>query len=342
MKIGIVGLRFGAHAHVAAFRRDARCQVEAIAGRDPERAAEVAAELSIPKSHGDWRQLVDDPGIAAISVAVPPAAQPEIVIAALEAGKHVFCEKPLAPTEAEAEQMVNLAIGRRRVNGINFIFPELPLWDDARARIRRGDLGDIRHAVLDWRVETYAARTKSSSWKNDGSLGAGVFGNFVSHVIHNIEWVLGRIQATSSELRGSRGCPESCMHATLDLADGFPVFVSVASDAFLGHGHRLSVYGEEGTLVLENRTTDYASGFELWFGTRKTGSLVRIAADERQPDVDGRIAPTARLVSRFLDAIAGDGNMNPNFRDGLRVQTILNQMRSSQTGIRSCNRITTP
>jgi predicted dehydrogenase len=329
MKIGVIGLRFGSQVHVAAFRRDTRCQVVAIAGRNAERAAQTAAELSIHKSCGDWQQLVDDPGLDAVSVAVPPAAQPEIVAAALASGKHVFCEKPLATNAVDAERLWHSATSRRRINGINFIFPELPLWQKARELIYGGQLGTIRHAEVDWHVETYAARTKAASWKNNGSAGGGVLGNFVSHAVYNLEWLFGSIQSVSAKLRGSQGCGETCAQATLDLEDGFPVFLSVASDAFLGHGHRLTIHGEEGTLLLENRTIDYASGFELWLGTRQSGSLMRIAADEPTPGVDGRVAPTARLVSRFVDAIQNDAEMRPSFSDGLRVQRILDKMRAS-------------
>lgn len=327
LNVGVVGLRFGSQVHVAAFRRDPRCRVAAICGRDAEKASQVATQLQIPKSFGDWRQMVEDPALEAVSVAVPPAAQPAIVAAALEAGKHVFCEKPLAANATDAEKLCELAKDRQRVNGINFIFPELPLWRQAREVIHSGELGEIRHVVLDWRVETYAARTKAASWKNRGDEGGGVLGNFVSHAVHNIGWLFGSIASASAQVRGSTGCAETCVQATLDLEGGFPVFLSVASDAFLGHGHRLTVHGEEGTLVLENPTADYALGWELSLGTRASGSLARIAADQPQPGVDGRIAPTARLITRFLDAIEAHGQTQPNFADGLRAQRVLDRMR---------------
>src|SRR5207249_9336243 len=104
-------------------------------------------------------------------------------------------------------------------------------------------------------------------------------------------------------LRGPGDGPETCVQATLDVDGRFPVFLSVASDAFLGHGHRLEIYGEEATLVLENRSADYAAGFELWLGTRRTSSFELIARDEPRAGVDGRISPVSALASRFLDSI---------------------------------------
>jgi predicted dehydrogenase len=327
LNIGIVGLGFGSQVHVPAFRRDARCRVTAIAGRNEGKTAGVAQALCIGRAHGDWRRIVEDPEIDAIAIAVPPVGQAAIATAAIEAGKHVFCEKPLAASGDEAAALCEAAAARGTVHGIDFIFPELPLWGKARELIR--EAGAIRHAVLNWRVETYASRVKARSWKNDLEQGGGVLNHFVSHAVHNIRWFFGEIESVSANLRGAGGGAETCVQATLDMEAGFPVFLSVGSDAFLGHGHCLAVYGEQETLVLENRTADYASGFELSLGTRETGGLELIGRDEPQPGVDGRVAPVARLAGRFLDAILGGAAMSPNFGDGLRAQLILDEMRAS-------------
>jgi predicted dehydrogenase len=332
LNIGIIGLGFGSQVHVPAFRHDPRCRVTAIAGRNLERAACVAHELSIARSYGDWRQIMDDRDIDAVSIAVPPSEQPTIARRALEAGKHVFCEKPLASYLADAAGLFEAAKARQLVHAMDFIFPELPLWVKARALIRGGELGEIRHVVLNWRTETYAARTKAKSWKNDPRQGGGVLNNFVSHVVHNMEWLFGKTKSVHAAVRGPRDGAETCVQATLDMEGGFPVFLSVASDAFLGHGHRLTVHGEEGTMMLENRTADYASGFELSVGTRAIGSLQLITRDEPRPGTDGRVAPVARLASRFLDSILDGVAMSPNFADGLRAQLILDEMRASDAG----------
>lgn len=329
LNIGVIGLGFGAQVHVPAFRADPRCRVAAIAGRRADKAASVADRLSIPRSYGDWRLIIEDSSIGAVAIAVPPSEQPAIAMAALEAGKHVFCEKPLAAQVDDAARLLEAATARRLVHAIDFIFPELPLWLKTREFVRADEFGGIRHAVLNWRVETYAARTKARSWKNDPRCGGGVLNNFVSHVVHNVEWLFGTVAAVKVALRGPTDGPETCVQATLDLDGGFPVFISVASDAFLGHGHRLEIYGEEATLVLENRSADYAAGFELWLGTRETGSLELIARDEPLAGVDGRITPVSALASRFLDSILDGGEMVPNFADGLRAQLILHQMMES-------------
>lgn len=334
LNIGIIGLGFGGQVHVPAFRRDPRCRVAAIVGRSAEKAMRLAHQLSIDTSSGDWRSILDDRKIDAVSIAVPPFQQPAIAQAALEAGKHVFCEKPLAANASQAASLLEAARTKQVAHAIDFIFPELPLWIRARALIGGNQLGKIRHAVLDWRVETYASKTRAQSWKNDPKQGGGVLNNLVSHVVHNIEWLFGKGEGVSAALRGSGNGAETCVQATVDTEAGFPVFISVSSDAFLGHGHRWAVYGEKGTLILENRTADYASGFQLSVGTRSTGALQVIGRDESQSGVDGRVAPVACLVSRFLNSIINQVPMSPNFTDGLRAQLILDEMRASNKIIR--------
>ena len=329
LNIGVIGLGFGSRVHVPVFRRDRRCTVVAICGRSTEKAGRLAHQLSIKSSYGDWRSIVNDREIDAISVAVPPTEQPAIAQAAIEAGKHVFCEKPLAANASQAASLFEAARRNRVVHAVNFILPELPLWIKARELIQANKLGQIRHVTLDWHLETYASKTKAKSWKNDPNQGGGVLNNLVSHAVHNVEWFFGKAKGVSAALRGPRDSAETCVLATIDTLAVFPVFLSVSSDSFLGNGHRWTLYGETGTMVLENRTADYASGFELSLGTRPEGPFRVIERDKPEPGVDGRLAPVARLASRFLDSIIDNVPMSPNFGDGLRAQVILDEIRAS-------------
>jgi predicted dehydrogenase len=329
LNIGVVGLGFGSRVHVPAFRSDQRCRIAAITGRDAERARAVANGLSIENSYDDWRCVVNNRSIDAISIAVPPLQQPPIAIAALEAGKHVFCEKPLATNGSEAARLLKIAKSKHVVHAIDFIFPELPLWVRARDLIRRAELGQIRHVVLNWRLETYGSKSNMRSWKNDPSRGGGVLNNFVSHVVHNLTWLFGEIDSVNTALRGPDEHAETCAHATFDMKAGFPVFISVGVDAFLGQGHRLEVFGQDATMILQNPTLDYACGFELYIGTRARGSFELLGRDHPRVGEDGRIAPVAQLASRFVETILTHGTMTPNFEDGLRSQLMLDQMRES-------------
>ena len=324
VRVGVIGLRFGGQVHVPAFRSDARCEVMALAGRDPGKAAAAARELNVPASFEDWRDLVKAPEIDAVSIAVPPAAQSAIVVEAARHGKHVFCEKPLAASTLDAQDALRAVQHAGVVHGIDFTFPEITAWRHARTLIAEDAIGQVAHFAYTWRVETYASRTNAETWKNHPLEGGGVLGNFVSHVFYNIEWLLGRIDGFDGMV-----CPQGrrsgrAVDGVVRLESGAVGSLSVSSDAFLGSGHLLEVYGDKGTLVLSNSTGDYAAGFRVHVGTRASGRLTCVFEDEGgAPQVDGRLNPVTALVRRFLDAIDGGAAMTPNLADGLRVQELL-------------------
>jgi predicted dehydrogenase len=117
--------------------------------------------------------------------------------------------------------------------------------------------------------------------------------------------------------------------AWLEFESHLPVSVSIAADAFLGTGHRLEVYGEDGTLVLANASPDYAQGFILSLGTRGTPALAPVATGSPVADGDGRIAAVQSVARRFIDGITSGATTTPNLHDGLRVQVLMAALREA-------------
>jgi predicted dehydrogenase len=322
IRVGVIGRRFGSQVHIPAFRSDTRCDVIALAGRDAGSPA-AARSFELPASYDDWHELVEASDIDAVSIAVPPAAQPAIIAEAVRHRKHVFCEKPLASSVAGAREALASVEAAGVVHGIDFIFPEIAVWQQAKRSLADGAIGRPVHFAYTWRTETYASRTNAPTWKNRPDEGGGVLGNFVSHVAYNIEWLLGGIR----EFEGLV-CPRDrrwgrAIDGVVRLENGVVGNLSVSSDAFLGSGHLVEIYGDEGTLVLQNSTSDYVTGFRLSLGTRASGALACVAGEDAGGGVDGRLAPVSQLVRRFIDAIHGGGAMTPNLADGVRVQELL-------------------
>jgi predicted dehydrogenase len=333
ISIGLIGIGYGQQVHIPAFRSDDRCRIVGICASTAERAREVATRHAIPRSFGDWREVVADPGIDAISVAVPPALQMEIVVAAAAAGKHVFCEKPVAPCADQAREMLRVVEDKGVVHAVDFIFPEIAAWQRARQVLRGGELGSLRHLALSWRVETYSYRAKRDSWKLHREEGGGTLNNFASHSLYYLEWLFGPIARIEGRLAPEGAAGDARVDAWVDFAGGVTGTLSVAADSFLGSGHRLEVYGEQGTLVLENRSADHASGFVLAVGTRASGSLISEPAEDPDgPGGDGRITATSAIVRRFLDAITSGHAVTPSLKDGLRVQELIDAIRAADGG----------
>ena len=333
IRLGIIGVGFGQQVLAPAFGSDPRVTIAAICASRQDRARIVADRLGIAGAMGDWRRMVATPEIDAIAIAVPPTQQAEIVVAAAVAGKHVFCEKPMALNVHGAGRMLEAAQTAGVVHAIDLLFPELEAFRKAKETLVCGVLGPIRSAALTWRVETRANRTQGASWKTQSTQGGGALCNFASHTFHYLEWLLGPIERLGARLSGMPSAADARVDAWLEMAAGYPATVSIATDAFLGSGHVLEVYGEHGTLVLQNRTSDHARGFSLWLGTREAGTLSQVACEAPPTEGDGRIAPVRRIAGRFVDAIAGAKPMSPDLHDGLRVQVLIDAARRShETG----------
>jgi predicted dehydrogenase len=330
ISVGIVGIGYGQHVLAPAFAADARCQVVAICAHTADRAEAVARRLGIPRALGDWRALVADPEIDVVAIAVPPALQAPLVLAAAAEGKAVFCEKPVAPTVSQARAMLRAVEDAGVVHAVDFLFPEIPAWKRALQIIRGGELGTLRQIDLSWKVETYTHRTRSDSWKLRIGEGGGTLNNFVSHCLYYLEWLFGPIVKVAARLASDGGPGDARVDAWLEWKGGLCGSLSVAANAFLGPGHRLDVYGEHGTLVLENRSADHASGFQLRVGTRQSPALTPVFCEYPGGVTgDGRVAATGAIVRRFLDAGMTGGVLEPNLADGLRVQQWIERIRAA-------------
>lgn len=330
-----MGIGFGQQAIVPAFRLNGHCEVVALCASTAQRARVVADRLGVPKAYGNWQELVSDPDIDVIAVATPPPVQPAIVCAALSQRKPVFCEKPLAPTREIAAGMLAIARQSGLAHMVDFEFAAIEEWIQAKVIVERGALGRLRHASVSWHVETYANRMGLKSWKTgDAALGGGILNSAVSHTFHYLEWMLGRIHRLSARLfvpaeRDWSG-GETVAVLCLELTGGVLVSVSVSSSAFLGTGHRLEIYGDEGSLVLENHTADYVAGFRLLHGTRQTNRLDPLNMEKGERTVqDGRVLAVGRLVDRFVDWVRTGVPAIPSFEEGYRVQCLVDWARQA-------------
>ena len=150
----VVGTGFIGPVHVEGLRR-AGVHVKGICGSSPDKSQKAAATLGLEKGYSDFTELLADKEVVAIHLASPNRAHREQVLAALEAGKHVICEKPLAMTSTETAALV--AAAKRKPNlvaAVNYNLRFYPLCLQARAMVRRGEIGNVFHIqggyVQDW------------------------------------------------------------------------------------------------------------------------------------------------------------------------------------------------
>jgi predicted dehydrogenase len=328
--IGIVGCNYGRTVLIPAFRHDPRCEVVALAGTDAARTAELARAANVLRGLGSWQALVEERAVGVVAIAVPPDLQPTIAQRALELGKPVFLEKPLAADLAGSQLILESARKSARPTIIDFNFPELPSWQRAKTILDDGAIGRLQNVVMTWNFENRATRLRLESWKTRGDGGGGLLGNFVSHCFHNLEWLCGPILGLTARIFAlpDRNADGSIALA-LAFASGAGGSLQVSCASFLGSGHRIELYGEDGTLVLSNLTADYFRGFKLRLGRQGDDVLKPIAIENADGDplLDSRMAPVTRLVRRFLDACESGGFPSPGVTEGYRVQCLIDAAR---------------
>jgi len=136
--------RIGFQQVIPAIQNSTNGRVVAIASREPEKAKAAAAEAGIPTHYGTYEELLEDPQVDAIYNPLPNNMHLEWNVKAMEAGKHVLCEKPLGLTVAEVEEMIRVRDRYRVKAGEAFMVKSHPQWRDVRIRIRSGEVGDLR------------------------------------------------------------------------------------------------------------------------------------------------------------------------------------------------------
>lgn len=166
--------------------------VRGVSASSPERATEVAQAWDVPRAYRDIEEVIADPQVQVVHVCTPNHLHRAIAQAALEAGKHVVCEKPLATTLEDAKVLASLAASTGLVATVPFVYRFHPVIREARARIAQGELGPLRliHGsyLQDWLLDP-----ASNNWRVDPALGGAsrVFADIGSHWCDLVEWVGG-------------------------------------------------------------------------------------------------------------------------------------------------------
>lgn len=259
LRVGMVGYSFMGAAHSHAWRTAPRFfdlplvpELTALAGRNPDSVRAAATKFGWDSVETDWRRLIERDDIDLIDICSPGNTHAEIAIAALEAGKHVLCEKPLANTVAEAEKMASVAssAAERGVYSMcGFTYRRTPALALAKRMVDDGRLGELRHVraqyLQDWLSDADAPLT----WRLDKSKsGSGSLGDIGAHSIDAAQWI------TGSSITGVSALMETFVKER-------PI-----SGDFVGLGGHGGTDGPRGPV-----TVDDAAIFTARFGGRTSG-----------------------------------------------------------------------
>jgi predicted dehydrogenase len=203
LKVAVIGAGFMGKTHVENLRRLGFVDVAAIAGVSQEEADRFAKAHNIPRATGNYKELLADPEIVGVHVCTPNALHAPVTKAALKAGKHVLCEKPLAMSAREAAEMLELAESRNLLHATNHNLRYYPCVQQARQMIANGDLGEIL-VVQGTYSQDWLLYDTDFNWrilrKHNGPL--RVMGDIGSHWMDMIQHVTGlSITALNADLK---------------------------------------------------------------------------------------------------------------------------------------------
>jgi predicted dehydrogenase len=361
--VGLLGTAFMGRAHAHAYRTlaamaeplPAPVVLQAVAGRDPARTREFAERFGVARSSTDWRQLIEDPAVTVFDNVGPNRLHAEPTRAALAAGKHVVCEKPLALNGEEAWGLLEAArrAGVKHMCAFNYRF--VPAVKLARELIGEGRLGEIRHFraryLQDWLVDPAAEVT----WRlRSDDAGSGALGDLGSHIIDLARFLVGEIAEVSGatqtfvhERGGERADVDEAFQALLGFESGASGTLE-ASRVCPGRANSLvfEVNGTSGSLIFDLERLN-----ELWVhhadGPRQLRGLQRVmVTDPSQPGLAGWWPPGHVLgwehtfideLHHFLSAVMTGGDVGPDgatFEDGHRAAVVCDAvLASARSGV---------
>ncbi|MEV6494819.1 Gfo/Idh/MocA family oxidoreductase, partial [Actinoplanes sp. NPDC051633] len=197
--VAVIGAGMVGRAHAAAYRNASTlydldgpsARLVAIADVHEPFATDAARRFGFERAETDWRAVIDAPDVRAVSIAVANNLHREITEAALAAGKHVLCEKPLAPGVADAEAMVAAAAAAPGlVNAVGFTFRRSPALNAVKELVE-GELGAVRHIVGNYWCDYGFDPQRPISWRYLGGPGTGVLADIGSHLTDLAEFFCG-------------------------------------------------------------------------------------------------------------------------------------------------------
>jgi predicted dehydrogenase len=357
LRIGLIGTGFMGRTHALGFAAAPRVfdspydvVLHSVADRTDELAAIAARSLGFAKSSGDWKRLIADPDIDLIDITTPNALHKEIALAAISAGKHVYCEKPLATQAIDAREMAQAAEIARVKTQVGFNYLCNPMMALARDLIASGELGEIR-VYRGIHAEDYMMDAASPfSFRHD-TPGGGALADLGSHALATAEYLLGPIERVMGDCvtvydRRPEGEGRFRAVEVDDVARAFLRFANGATGSieasWIATGrkmqHDFEIHGTKGALFFTQERFNELHFFSMLDPADRRGFRRIEAGPDHDPYGLFCVAPGHQLgfndlkvieIARFLTAIAGKRPEPFNFRAGQRVQCLVEAIHDS-------------
>ena len=375
LNIGMVGHSFMGVAHSQAWRSAGRFfelplspVMQVLGGRDAGRTAAAAERLGWNHSVTDWKELVRRDDVDLVDICTPGDSHAEIALAALEAGKHVLCEKPLANSVAEAEEMTRAAEAAAEhgvLAMVGFTYRRVPAIALARRLVEAGRIGTVRHVRAQYLQDWIADAEAPLSWRLQRErAGSGALGDIGAHVIDLAQHITGEtitevsghletfvkerplalehagLSGTASTERGQVTVDDAAMFLARLSGGGAAVFEATRFATGRKNAIRIEVNGSLGSLAFDFEDMNVLHFFDATLPDEEAGFRRILVTEPGHPYVGawwpaghglGYEHAFTHQVVDLVTAIAQKAQPAPTFADGLQIQRVLDAVETSST-----------
>ena len=357
LRIGLIGTGFIGRSHAIAlsavgtvFDEIEPPVLELVADVNETRAEAARRSLGFRRGTGDWRTLITDPAVDIVDVCTPNHLHREMVLAALAAGRHVYCEKPLALVAPEAAEMAAAADRAGVTHLVGFNFPCNPILQTVREMLAAGELGELIGFRGRYLEDYLADPAVPFSWRCERRLaGPGALADLGSHLInlgHVLVGDLARLHASLHTVIRERIEPatkkprrvenEDVAYALVEFANGVPGSFEISRVAAgYKHGLAVRIFGTRGSLAYDQERFNELRVYRNEDPAGRRGFRTILAGPEHTDYRPFCPAPGHGLgindlkvieTRNLLRAVATGERAQPEFHEGARVQSVVGRV----------------
>ena len=362
LSIGLIGSGFMGKAHVfgfataqKVFNLPANLKFHTLADIDKKTAEAAANEFGFANSTDDWRDILQNSEIDIVDITAPNALHKEIALEAISAGKHVYCEKPLAPMIADATEMADAAEKKSVKTQVGFNYLCNPMVQLAKEMIANGELGEIR-SYRGIHAEDYMTNASDPFTFRHEIAGGGALADLGSHALATAEFLLGGIVEVMGDcvnVIAERPCIDGEKKSVQvdDIGRAFLRFSNGATGYIEGNWvatgrkmqHDFEIHGSEGALFFSQERLNELYFYSLKDEEGRRGFRKIEAAPDHYPYGNFCVAPGHQIgfndlkaieINGYINAIMGKGPELFPFRKGARIQHLVEAIQYSSKNAR--------
>jgi predicted dehydrogenase len=348
IRLGLIGASvsgtWSARAHLPAVQASADVELTAVCTTKAASAEAARQAYGARLAFDDYRKMIASPEIDAVAVVVRVPSHYAPTKAALEAGKHVYCEWPLGRTTAEAEELAAIAKANRLITAVGLQARVNPAIMLMREHVAAGFVGELMAVHVSLLRDGVLSRPSHRTWQRDVELGANTLTIAAGHTVDAMRFVAGDFGRLSAVVAtqakqwldtGNRAlldvtAPDNVLLSGA-LSNGAVASVHVGAIPFAGSGYRMEIYGRDGTLVVSGEDSPQL-GTVLLHGAKRDNRLAAIPVPERlnfaargtQPDEATNVG---QMYALFAQAIREGQSLHPTFHTAVDLHRLIDAIR---------------